>query len=163
MTKSDRQDRNRNNEGYRKNSNDKNGGGQSRHKSEKDRLAQKAILHLKRVKRNSDSIKATFKDSDDNQVKELIPTISDGDPKEYLIHLIKRLISLGNRYELFEDGKWQQLAQHAARAMDGEYLEAWDDLTDRERNWNTGNQKKRFMTMCQKLCKKRLGKHYLDN
>ena len=64
---------------------------------------------------------------------------------------------------MFEEGKWQQLTQHAARAMDGEYLEAWDDITERERNWSAGDQKKRFMTMCQKLCKKKLGKHCLDN
>ena len=133
MTKADRQDQNRNNEGSRKKSNHKNRGGQSRHKSEKDRLAQKAILQLKPIKRNSDSIKATFKDSADNQAKVLIPTIPDGDPKGYLIHLIKRLISFGNQYELFEDEKWQQLTQHTARAMDGEYLEAWDDITERER------------------------------
>ena len=47
--------------------------------------------------------------------------------------------------------------------MDEEYLEAWDDITKRERNWNAGDQKKKFTTMCKTLCKKKLGNHALDN
>ena len=47
--------------------------------------------------------------------------------------------------------------------MDGEYLEAWDDITKWERKWNPGDQKKKFTTMCKTLCKTKLGNHALNN
>ncbi len=47
----------------------------------------KCIFLLKKAKLNERQIKATFTDSTGKEIKELIPTYSDGDRKELLIEL----------------------------------------------------------------------------
>ena len=52
----------------------------------------KAILKIKQAKENDRQIKATFTDSEGNQVKELILTFRDSDPGELLLELEKQLL-----------------------------------------------------------------------
>ena len=62
----------------------------------------KAILKLKQAKPNDQQVKASFKNAEGIEVKEMISTFHDRDSKELLIDLEKELIRLGNCYNLFK-------------------------------------------------------------
>ena len=120
----------------------------------------KCIFLLKKAKSNERQIKATFTDSTGKEIKELIPTYSDGDRKELLIELEKQLIKLGNRYDLFSEGKWKVLGQIGGRATDGRCNEIWEERIESIRNHATGNaqaQLDKFTKAIQKLNKDYFG------
>ena len=56
-----------------------------------------------------DTIKESFKDEDENKIKEYIDTYNDGDHTENLLVLEKQLLCLGTCYNLFEEGRWKKL------------------------------------------------------
>jgi hypothetical protein len=72
-------------------------------------IPMKAILKIMPAKCNDHQIKASFKDSDDSKIKEMILTFCNGNPAELIFDLEKQLIKLGYRYDLFKQGKWKQL------------------------------------------------------
>ena len=121
------------------NGNNRNGNGNNRNgsKQQNQRPSQpqtKAIMRMKRSKKNEHTIKATFTDSAGNEVKELIQTYSDGDPKDLLIEAEKQMVKLGSRYNLFNNGEWEQLIQTFGRALDGRIEEIWSEKADDIRN-----------------------------
>jgi hypothetical protein len=62
-----------------------------------------AILKIKLAKRNDHQIKATFKDSDGTQVKEMILTFHVENAAELLFNLEKQHINLGICCKLFKE------------------------------------------------------------
>jgi hypothetical protein len=62
-------------------------------------------------KLNEHTVKATFTNIAGREVKENIHTFRDGQPGELLIEVEKQLLKLGNRYKLFQDGKWEELCE----------------------------------------------------
>ena len=124
----------------------------------------KVTLKIKRAKKSSESIKATFMDAANNEVKELVPTYSDGDPKEQLLQLQKIILKLGTRYDLFQDGDWRHLTQVFARALDGKCEDEWEKQVDALNNFDGANQKKKLLEMFQKMKKNKPIKFvfYLD-
>jgi hypothetical protein len=111
----------------------------------------KCIFLLKKATSNERQIKATFTDSTGKEIKELIPTCSDGDRKELLIELEKQLIKLRNRYDLFSEGKWKVIGQIGGRATDGRCNEIWEERIESIRNHATGAQLDKFTKAIQKL------------
>jgi len=77
----------------------------------RSRRQSKAILKIKSACRSEHTIKASFKDNEGNEVKEYVHTFHDGHPPELLIEFEKQLFTLGNRYNLFENGRWKVLCQ----------------------------------------------------
>ena len=75
----------------------------------------------------SKPIKAELTDSNGKTVKEPAPCYSDGDPKpkEGLIQLASRVEHFGDRYKMFEDGKWEVLLQISGRAIQGRCEKQW--------------------------------------
>ena len=100
--------------GYAKNKN------QGRNQGQRSSARQsKAILKIKHAHRSEHTIKASFKDSEGNDVKEFIYTFRDGDPAELLVEFEKQLLAIGDRYDLFENGRWKVLCQIGGRALEG--------------------------------------------
>jgi hypothetical protein len=64
-----------------------------------------AILEIKHAHQSEHTIKASFKDNKGSDIEEFIYMFCDSDPAELLIELEKQLIKLGNRYDLFENGR----------------------------------------------------------
>lgn len=162
MTK-DGRNRSRRNGGNNANANGRSNG---RNQSNRSTPQTKAILKIKRAKRNEHQVKATFEDSAGNEVKEMIYTFSDGDPKELLIDCEKQLLKLGDRYELFNDGKWKALCQLGGRCFEGRIEEHWSDLVGGIRNHATGDsaaQRAKFKKQIQKVNAKYLTERAVDH
>jgi hypothetical protein len=126
----------------------------------------KALLKIKRAKRNEHKIKASFKDSEGNDIKEMVYTFRDGDPPELLFELEKQLLKLGDRYDLFEGGRWKVLCQIGGRALEGRCEKYWSDIVESARNHNAGDaliQRKKFKKLIQKVNSKYLGKEAIDD
>ena len=126
----------------------------------------KAIIKIQRETESVRTIKATFKDSRGNDVKERIHTFSDGDPKANLVELAEKLIQLGDRYKLFQDGKWAVLLQTGGRALHGRCERIWTRVTSSERNHATGTQarqREKFLELIKKSLQKILGSRIADN
>ena len=91
-----------------------------RNQNQKSTMSQsKAILKNKRVKRNEHTIKASFRDSEGNVIKELIYTFCDGDLAELLLEMEKQLLKFGDCYDLLDAGWWKVLCQIGGRALEG--------------------------------------------
>ncbi|KAL3787430.1 hypothetical protein HJC23_001827 [Cyclotella cryptica] len=100
------------NDGAKSKSNGKN------HSSKSTMCQLNALLKNKRAKQNKHKIKASFKDSKGNDIKEMIYTLRDGDPPELLFELEKQLLKLSDRYDLFERGRWKDLCKIGGRALE---------------------------------------------
>ena len=98
----------------------------------------KAILKLMQAKPNDQQVKASFKNAEGVEVKEMIGTFCDRDAKEILINLEKELIRLGNCYDLFKDGKWKPLAQLRGRALGGHIKCYWSKIIEKATITQTG-------------------------
>ena len=142
----------------------RNGG---RNHSSKSTMSQsKALLKIKRAKQNEHKIKASFKDSEGNDIKEMVYTFRDGDPPELLFELEKQLLKLGDRYNLFEGGRWTVLCQIGGRALEGRCKKYWTDIVEGTCNHNAGDasvQRKKFKKLIQKANSKYLGKEAIDD
>ena len=111
-------------------------------KSQNSKLTKKqlkAIYKIKRALRSEHTIKASFKDSKGNEIKELVYTFGDSDPLELLIEFEKQLIKLGDRYDLFDNGRWEVLCQIGGRALQGRYAKYWKDIVEGVCNNNAGD------------------------
>ena len=93
----------------------------------KESIKTKAILKIKRARKPELTIKATFQDAADNDVKELVYQWDDTDPKENLILFELQLEKLGKRYNLFDDDSWKILVQTGGRALSGRAGEVWEE------------------------------------
>ena len=125
----------------------------------------KAILKIKRARRSEHTIKATFKDTEGNDVKEYIHAFRDGNPPELLIEFEKQLLKLGDRYDLFENERWKILCQLGGRALEGRSEKYWTDIVEGVRTHNSGDsdvQRKRFKKLIQKVNSKYLGKDAIE-
>jgi regulatory protein YycI of two-component signal transduction system YycFG len=78
------------------------------------------VLHFKDPKPNDESIKAKFKEPNGAKVSKQSRGWKIGDNKATLIALMNRLVSLGDMYEMWEDGKSKKLCQAMARALEGQ-------------------------------------------
>ena len=158
MTKNDR---------AQKNGDDAKSKGHGRSQNFKSATSQsKATLKIKRTNRNKHMIEASFKNCEGNDVKEMIYTFRDGDPPELLIDLEKQLLKLGDRYDLFETGKWKTLGQIGGRALEGRCEQYWHDIVETARNHNAGDsdaQRKKFKKLIQKVNTKYLGKDAIED
>ena len=138
-----------------------------RNQNQKSTTSQsKAILKIKRAKRNEHTIKASFRDSEGNDIKELIYTFRDGDPAELLLEMEKQLLKFGDRYDLFEGGWWKVLCQIGGRALKGRCETYWNDIVEGIRNHNVGEpdaQRKKFKKLIQKVNSKYLGKDAIED
>ena len=79
----------------------------------------KAIHKIKRAHQSEQTIKASFKDSEGNEIKEYIYTFCSSDLAELLVEFEKQLLTIGNHYSLFENGRWKVLCQIRGRALKG--------------------------------------------
>jgi len=158
MTKNDR---------AQKSSNDAKSKGHGRNQNFKSTTNQsKATLKIKRTNRNKHIIEASFKNSEGNDVKEMIYTFRGGDPPELLIDFEKQLLKLCDRYDLFETGKWKVLGQIGGRALEGRCQQYWHDIVEAARNHNAGDydtQRKKVKKLIQKVNTKYLGKDAIED
>jgi hypothetical protein len=125
----------------------------------------RAILKIKRAHRSEHTVKASFKDSEGNDVKEPVYTFHDGDQLELLIEFEKQLLELGDRYDLFENGKWKMLCQIGGRALQGRCAKYWKDIVEAVRSHNSGDseiQRKKFKKLIQKVNSKYLGRDAIE-
>ncbi len=83
------------------------------------------ILRFKPSKLNETQISATFKDADENKVKEFINIFQQGDPNKNLVTLFKQVIDLGNLYDLWRCS-FKTLCQVLARSLSGKPQEKWN-------------------------------------
>ncbi len=83
------------------------------------------ILRFKDPKLNDESIKAKFTESNGAEVSEQIRSWKTGDNKANLVALMNRLVSLGDKYEMWEDGKSKKLCQTMSRALEGQVQDDW--------------------------------------
>jgi hypothetical protein len=65
---------------------------------------------LKPARKPEQTIKATFTDRNENEVKELIYCFDDGDPKDNMVLIITQLFQLAKRYDLWKDEDWKILS-----------------------------------------------------
>ena len=107
----------------------KNGTSRQNEKSTKT----KAILKLRPARKPEQTIKASFNDRNDNEVKELIYTYDDGEPKENVVLVVTQLLQLAERYNLWRDEEWKILSQIGRRAFSGRAAEAWADNVENAR------------------------------
>ena len=63
------------------------------------KVLSKCTLSYKTSQPNSFTVTAKFKDASDDEVKETVHSYKDGDSKDLLIELQKRIIALGDRYK----------------------------------------------------------------
>ena len=152
---------NRANNRSRGNAGQRNGGGrnqsskrdESNSNSNSSQLS-KAVLKIKRMKRNKHQVKATFEDDEGEGVKEKVQTFRDGDPKELLIELEKELLKLGDCYELFNEGKWKKLCRLGGRALEGRCTDVWTEVVETVQNHGTGDaaaQRNKFRKLIQRV------------
>ena len=133
----------------------KNRGGNNKNNEE---IQSNVILRFKPSKLNETQISATFKDADENQVKEFINIFQEGDPKENLINLFKQIIDLGDLYDLWKDS-FKTLCQVMARSLSGKPREKWNASIQAP----TRNHRQEFIKMCQSTATKILGKNAFRN
>ena len=73
--------------------------------SESNSSAQAILQIAQPEKDESKCIKATFTDTDGEEVKEYVRTYRNGQPKELLIELLKEVVEYGDNYELYSAGR----------------------------------------------------------
>jgi hypothetical protein len=61
---------------------------------------------LKPARKPEQTIKATFLDRNENEVKELVYTFDDSDPKDNIILIVSQL---AKRYNQWQENKWKIL------------------------------------------------------
>ena len=159
--------------GSKGNAGQQNGGGRNQSNKRNDSSSNsnpsqqsKAILKIKRAKRSEHQVKATFEDDEGDAVKEMVQTFRDGDPKELLIELEKELLKLGDRYELFNDGKWKKLCRLGGRALEGRCADVWAEVVETVRNHGAGDetaQRNKFRKLIQKMNARYLGEDAYDD
>jgi hypothetical protein len=88
------------------------------------------ILCFKDPKPNDESIKAKFTESNGAEVSKQICGWKTGDNEANLIALMNRLVSLGDMYEMWEDGKSKKLCQTMLRALEGQVQDNWQELVN---------------------------------
>jgi hypothetical protein len=115
------------------------------------------ILRFKDPKPNDESIKAKFTESNGAKVSEQIRSWKTGDNKANLIALMNRMVSLGDMYEMWEDGKSKKLRQTMLRALEGQVRDDWQELVNDRDNWDEDEQKKKFVQMLQNLGSRTFG------
>jgi hypothetical protein len=125
----------------------------------------KAILKIKHAQRSEHAIKASFKDIEGNDAKEYVYMFRDSDQPELLIEFEKQLFTLGDRYDLFENGRWKVLCQIGGRALKGQSAKYWKDIVEGVRTHNSGDsdvQRKKFKKLIQRVNSKYLGKDAIE-
>jgi hypothetical protein len=98
-------------------------------------------------------------------VKEYVYAFRDGDPPELLIKSEKHLFTLGDRYDLFENGRWKILCQIGGQALEGRSAKNWKDIVEGVRTHNSGDsdvQRKKFKKLIQRVNSKYLGKDAIE-
>jgi hypothetical protein len=103
----------------------------------------KAFLKIKHASQNKHAIKASFKDSKGNDIKELIYAFHDGYPAEFHFEVEKQLFKLGDCYNLFKIRKWKVLGQIRGRALKGRRKKYWYDIVKGTRNHGAGDSNAR--------------------
>ncbi len=103
------------------------------------------ILHFKDPKPNDELIKAKFTESDGAEVSEKIRGWQTGDNKANLLASMNRMVSLGDMYEMWEDGKSKKLCQTMSRALEGQVQDDWQELVNDRDDWDEDKQKKKFI------------------
>ena len=107
--------------------------------SNKPAAKTKAILKLKPARKPEQTIKASFVDCNDNEVKELVYTFDDGDHKGNIILIVTQLFQLAKQYNLWRENKWKILTQIGGQAFSGQAAEAWFDKVENARAIRAGS------------------------
>ena len=105
------------------------------------------ILRAKEPKPNDETMKAKFTESDGAEVSEQIRRWKTGDIEANLVALMNRMVSLGDMYEMWEDGKSKKLCQTMSRALEGQVRDDWQELVDDRDDWDKNEQKEKFIRM----------------
>ena len=92
-------------------------------------------------------MKAKFTESDGAEVSEQIRRWKTGDIEANLVALMNRMVSLGDMYEMWEDGKSKKLCQTMSRALEGQVRDDWQELVDDRDDWDKNEQKEKFIRM----------------
>ena len=119
-----------------------------------DRSATKihCILRFNDPKPGNEPIKAKFTEVDGTEVTVQIRGWKTGDNEANLVGLMHRMVSLGDTYGMWEDGKTRKLCQVMARTLDRQAEEDWRELMeDLDDDWEEENQKGKFIRMLQGL------------
>ncbi len=103
------------------------------------------ILRFKDPKPNEESIKAKFTESNGAKVSEQIGGWKTGDNEANLDALMNRMVSLGDMYKMWEDGKSKKLCQTMSRALEGQVRDDWQKLVNDQDDWDEDEQKKKFI------------------
>ena len=77
-------------------------------------------------------------DQNSNEVKELIHTFDNGNPKDNMILIITQLFQLAKRYNLWEDEEWKILSGFGSRTISGRAAKAWYDKIEIARTRRAG-------------------------
>ena len=126
----------------------------------------KAVLKIKRAKPNEHQVKATFEDDEGEEVEEMVQTFRDGNPKELLIKLEKELVKLGDRYELFNEGKWKKICRLGGRALKGRCADVWAEVVEGVRNHGASEeaaQRNKFRKLIQRVNMRYIGDDDYDD
>jgi hypothetical protein len=70
---------------------------------------------------------------------------------------MNQLVSLGDMYEMWEDGKSKKLCQTMSRALVGQVQDDWQELVNNRDDWDEDEQKKKFIRMLQNLGSRTFG------
>ena len=108
-----------------------NTGDKSKSGEKRDDERPRCVLTYKPSQPNATTITVKFKDADASEVKETLNIWRDGDPKDQLINLQKRIFwTLANQYDYYKDGRAQMLSQTYGRALAGSCEEKWNVIEE---------------------------------
>ena len=70
---------------------------------------------------------------------------------------MNRMVTLGNLYKMWEDEKSKKLAQMMSQALEGQVWDDWQEIMSDWDDWDTNEQKKKFIGMLQESGSKTFG------
>ncbi len=102
-------------------------------------------------------IEAKFAESDGAKVSEQICGYKAGNNKANLVALMNQMVTLGDLYKIWEDGKSKKLAQTMSRALEKQVRDNWREIMSEQNNWDEDNHNRKFVQMLQNLGMKTFG------
>jgi hypothetical protein len=121
------------------------------------------IIQYKDPKPSDESIKAKFTESDGAEVSKVIRGYKTSDNQANLVLLMNRMVTLGDLYDMFENGKSKKLAQTMSRALDGQVRDDWIEIINDVDNWENDNKKQEFIRLLKRLGSEAFGPKAFKN
>jgi hypothetical protein len=121
------------------------------------------IIQFKDPKPSDESIKAKFTESDGADVSEVICRYKTSDNQASLVLLMNRMVTLGDLYDMFENGKSKKLTQTVSRALDGQVRDDWIEIVNNVDDWENYNKKREFIRLLKRLGSEAFGSKAFKN